>query len=123
MSNKKYVILTTYIISMILAVAGSWFARGVYDELILYKGYFHVINGTENQKKIELTFPSGESTNVNISSENMNTFVVSNTGEGSIAVKSDNQDLANVGYVSSFNPPIIIVIMDNKVVFQYITRP
>ncbi|WP_107667369.1 hypothetical protein [Cyanothece sp. BG0011] len=117
MSKKKYVILTT------VAVIGSWFARGVYDDLKFYNGYCHVINGTEEDKIIELTFPSGESTKANIQPRNLTTFAVSNTGEGSIAVKSDGQEIGNVGYVTSFNPPIIIVVMDNKIVFQYLPRP
>ena len=55
MSNKKWFIL------IIIAVLCSWFARGLYDEFTFYSGYFHVINGTEKNKTIELTFPSGES--------------------------------------------------------------
>ncbi|MGK7939808.1 MAG: hypothetical protein AB4062_06590 [Crocosphaera sp.] len=123
MSKKKYVTLTIYIILTIVAVVGSWFVRGFYDELMLYKGYFHVINGTDNNKTIELTFPSGESKNANINPGNLNTFVVFNTGEGSISIKSDGQDLGNVGYITTFNPPIVIVVMDDKVIFSYISLP
>lgn len=123
MNNKKYVIFTIYVFFTIVAVVASWFARGLYDELILYQGYFHVINGTENQKTIELIFPSGESKSADIHPGNLNTFVVSNTGEGSIAVKSDGQKIGKVGYVTTFNSPIVIVVMEDKALFSLISLP
>lgn len=123
MSKKKYVIFTIYVIFTTIAVIGSWFARGLYDELMVYRGYFYLINGTENQKTIELTFPSGESRNANLHPEQLETFVVSNTGEGSISVKSDGEELEKVGYVTSFNSPIVIVVTDDQVVFSLLSIP
>ena len=49
MSNKKWFILM--IVAVLGSCIGSWFARGLYDELMFYKGYVHLINGTKEQKK------------------------------------------------------------------------
>ncbi len=117
MGNKKYIILT------IVGVLISWFARGFYDEVMLYKGYFHVVNGTEKYKTIELTFPSGESRKANIHPGKKSSFIVPNTGEGSIAVKSDGQEIDKIGYVTSFNPPIVIVVMEDKALFSLMSIP
>ncbi len=119
MSNKKWLIL------MIVAVLGScnasWFARGLYDELMFYKGYVHLINGTKEQKNIELIFPSGESRKANIHPGKSRTFLVLNTGEGSITVNLDGQFIDQVGYVVFLNSPIAIVAMEDRAIFTFIS--
>ena len=91
------------------------------DELMFYKGYVHLINGTKEQKNIELIFPSGESRKANIHPGKSRTFFVLNTGEGSITVNLDGQEIDKVGYVVVPNSPIAIVAMEDRAIFSIIS--
>lgn len=104
-----------------LIVGGAtWFARGLYDETFLYEGRFHVVNATDTEREIVLTFPSGNAWEATLSPSQTADFVMKKTGEGAIQVQSDGRDLGTIGYVTSYNNLSAIVIRRDSALFSQI---
>ena len=104
-----------------LIVGGTtWFARGLYDETFLYEGRFHVVNATDAEREIVLTFPSGNAWEATLAPSQTSDFVMKKTGEGAIQVQSDGRDLGTIGYVTSYNNLSAIVIRQDSAIFSQI---
>ena len=115
-------ILLSGLLMSVVAGGGLWIARGIYDEIMMDDGVFHVINADASQRSIELTFPSGERRGAVIQSGQAIDFHVENTGEGSVMVTADGEHVGSVGYVTSINSLIVIVVQPEGALFSQYFR-
>lgn len=115
----KY-IKTIILISISICIFIGWFFRGIYDNAFMMTGLVHIINNTKNDHAIDLKFPSGKVVNFNLKVEGFADQKVTNTGEGGIIVTVDGKDRSPVGYVTTMNNPIVLVINDDSIGFSQI---
>lgn len=107
------------VLFVIIAVTGSsWILRGFYDRIFMYEGHFHITSTASEDYDIELYFPSGQSYSFDLPSLGSHTFVMTETGEGSIQVVVDGKVREKVGYVTSINEICVLSIGDRVVVFS-----
>lgn len=115
--------LKTIILILIFGVIGifmGWLFRGIYDNAFMMNGYFHILNNTKNDHAIALKFPSGKIIAFNIKADRSIDQKIMDTGEGGIIVTIDGKDRAPVGYVTTMNNPIVLVINDDSISFSQI---
>ena len=111
--------LSGAIIGLILA----WIARGVYDRYFEMKGYFHVVNHSSTAHDISLRFPSGKTKAFSMKPGSSQDFRVNDTGEGSITINVDGNDRDQVGYVTSINHMVVLVIGEERSSFSQFFTP
>ena len=117
----KAMILTCSL-AVVMGAAVAWGARGVYDELQMDEGVFHVVNAVGTQRTIELAFPSGERRSALVEAGQAVDFHVANTGEGAVSVVTDGEIVDSVGYVTSYNELSIVVVQSDRVLFSQYLR-
>jgi len=110
---KKILLLSFYVFSLAAVGTAAWFLR----ELSYPEGQVHVVNSLEKDLSVSITFPSGENEQFEIKSESQHNFKVRSTGEGSIKVKINHQDIPCDSYVTSMNPLIVLTLKEDKALF------
>lgn len=108
LSRKKNIMLALCL--AIIMGSGTWFLRGVYDDVMMTAGDFHVVNASDHELKIVLSFPSGAVHRASLPSRQGQTFHVPNTGEGAIAVTVNEKTLKPFGYVTSHNALSVLTV-------------
>lgn len=98
----------------------AWIARGVYDQHFMLEGYYHVVGSSKKDQKIILGFPSGQKVKFELKKQGVFDFKLKETGEGSISVSVNGAMREKVGYVTSMNSMIVLVIGDKEVSFTQI---
>jgi len=93
----------------------SWMVRGAWDEQFMLEGRFHVVSVLNEDHDVTLRFPSGRQVNFPLEKGSTEDFRVTGTGEGSVEVLVDGAPKGRVGYVTSMNTQIILVITENGV--------
>lgn len=114
--------LLSGLLMSVVAGGGLWVTRGIYDEIMMDDGVFHVINADTSQRSIELTFPSGERRSAVIQSGQAIDFHVANTGEGAVMVTADGEHVGSVGYVTTINSLTVIVVQPKGALFSQYFR-
>ena len=118
---RKTIIL--FLSGSIMGLILAWIARGVYDRHFLMEGSFHVVNHSGTAHNISLRFPSGKTKAFSMDPGSSQDFRVNDTGEGSITVNVDGSDRDQVGYVTSFNNMIVLVIGEERSRFSQVFIP
>lgn len=113
----KKVILTS-LVAAVAAAGIAWVARGIYDEVLMDAGVFHVVNAEATSRTIELVLPSGEHRSAVVEAGQAVHFHVPTTGEGAVSVSADGAFVDSVGYVSSGNPLSVLVVQSDRVLFS-----
>jgi hypothetical protein len=114
-------ILFSSLLSAVVAAGVTWVARGLFDELTMDEGVFHIVNADAVPRSIELTFPSGERRSAVLEAGRAVDLHVANTGEGAVSVRADGEVVGSVGYVTSQNSLSILVVQSDGALFsQYI---
>ena len=113
--NKLLIILT-----ILICGASIWMLRGLYDEHFMMEGRFHIVSSASRDHKVTLIFPSGKQTDFNLEKGSYFDFKLVDTGEGSITILIDGLEREKVGYVTSMNSIIVLVIGDEQSNFSYI---
>ena len=98
----------------------AWIARGVYDRHFMMEGSFHVVNHSKASHNISLRFPSGKTKALAMAPGSSQDFRLYDTGEGSITVNVNGSDRDQVGYVSSLNSMIVLVIGEKHTGFSQV---
>lgn len=111
---------TAFLLLVSFFVGGgmAWFIRGKYDQIFLIEGHFHVVSASSQDHEVILQFPSGKKLDFTLTREGSFNFVVQETGEGSITVIVDDKMPIQVGYVTSLNGLVILVIDEDKTVYS-----
>ena len=117
----KKVILTS-LVAAVAAAGIAWGVRGVYDEILMDAGVFHVVNAEATPRTIELVFPSGEHRSAVVEPGQSVQFRVTNTGEGAVSVRADGEPVDSVGYVTSHNALSVLVVQSDLVLFSQYDR-
>ncbi|MDP6988159.1 MAG: hypothetical protein QF903_01605 [Planctomycetota bacterium] len=116
-------VLLTSLAAAVVAAGIAWVARGIYDEIAMDEGVFHVVNAAATQRTIELALPSGERRSAVIESGQAVDFHVENAGEGAVSVMADAEVVDSVGYVTTHNGLVVIVVQSDRALFsQYLRR-
>ncbi|MCP4848050.1 MAG: hypothetical protein GY899_08910 [Verrucomicrobiaceae bacterium] len=98
----------------------AWIARGVYDHHFMMEGAFHVVSHSAKAQEVLLKFPSGKTKAFNLKPGASTDFRLMETGEGSIAVSLNGKPRATVGYVTTMNGIVVLVIGDKTTSFSQI---
>ena len=114
----KAIILFTA--STLLAGTLAWMMRGIYDRHLMIEGAFHVVSHSTKAHEVLLKFPSGETKEFSLNPGAVTDFRLMETGEGSITVSLDGKPRDAVGYVTSINGMIVLVIGDETTGFSQI---
>ncbi|MDC0368512.1 hypothetical protein OAN13_02345 [Opitutales bacterium] len=107
-------------ISLVVGSLLAWVIRGAYDQHFMMEGYFHVVSNAKQDHEIGLKFPSGKQMDFTLKKGSSVDFKLSNTGEGSITVAIDGTVRDQVGYVTSMNSIVVLVIGDEETEFSQI---
>ena len=102
------------IASLILGGLCAWILRREYDKIFMMEGHFHVMSTAKQDHDVVLEFPSGKEVSFNLKKSGLFDFKQSDTGEGSITVSIDGEVRDQVGYVTSMNGIVVLVIGDGK---------
>jgi hypothetical protein len=113
-------ILPIAVVALCLTAAAAWTARGFHDEHFLLEGRVHVINHAQVGRRVTLSFPSGASTELDLPARGSVDLLVPETGEGSIRVAIDGVERDEVGYVTSINDPIVLVVGEHATTFSQV---
>jgi len=119
MLNMKSLLFA--VVAMCLTAAAAWTARGIYDGHFLLEGRIHVINHAQVDRRVTLSFPSGASTELDLPARGAVDLLVPETGEGSIRVAIDGVERDEVGYVTSINDPIVLVVGEHATSFSQVS--
>ncbi|MGK0217572.1 MAG: hypothetical protein ACI9HE_001050 [Planctomycetota bacterium] len=117
---KRALLLTILIAASV--GAGAWVARGIYDEVLLDEGVFHVVNACDEKRAIELIFPSAERRSAVLLAGQAVDFRVANTGEGAVTVMAGGEQVGSIGYVTSHNSLAVIVLKPEGALFSQVVR-
>lgn len=88
----------------------AFFVGSFVKGLFLGSGLIRTVNYSNKTHDIKLNFPSGEQRLFTLKPNEFKDIVVSKTGEGSIGVELINVSNTDIGYVTSYNNPILISI-------------
>lgn len=113
-------IIPRVLLGSLIAGSASWFARGYYDEIMMFEGRFHVVNATENEQDIVIKAPSGVSWQATLRPRASSDFTMKDTGEGGLSVQANGKALGSIGYVTGHNNLSVIVIAESTPVFSQI---
>jgi hypothetical protein len=108
------------IAGFILVGATAWVGRGLYDEIFMMEGRFHVISLADKDHDVVLDFPSGKRVELELAKGATTDFQLLNTGEGSITITVDGKKRDEVGYVTSINGTIVLTIAADDTGFSQI---
>jgi hypothetical protein len=114
---KAIILFTT---ATVLSGTVCWIARGVYDRLFMMEGTFHVVSHCTDAHEVLLNFPSGKTKTFKLRPGAVTDFRLKGTGEGSIAVNLDGEARDEIGYVTSMNSIVVLVIGDETTNFSQI---
>lgn len=117
---KRALILTTLV--AVLVGGGAWITRGLYDQVMMDEGVFHVVNACDGKREVELVFPSSERRSAVILAGQAVDFRVAHTGEGAVTVMAGGERVASVGYVTTSNNLTVIVLQQNGALFSQYYR-
>ena len=118
----KYVRMGSLIlISLVIGSLLAWVIRGTYDQHFMMDGYFHVVSNAKQDCEIGLRFPSGKQVDFILKKGRSFDFKLSNTGEGSISVAIDGTARDQVGYVTTMNSMVVLVIGDEETNFSQVS--
>ena len=98
----------------------TWVIRGEYDRHFMMEGAFHVVSHSSKAHEILLKFPSGKTKEFKLEAGAVTDFRLMETGEGSIMVSLDGEFRDLVGYVTSMNSMIVLVIGEETTGFSQI---
>jgi hypothetical protein len=115
-------IITWVLLGSLIAGSASWFARGFYDDIMIFEGRFHVVNATGDEQNIVITAPSGLSWQATLRPGVSSDFKMKNTGEGGLNVQANGKGFGSIGYVTSHNNLSVIVISESTPVFSQIVK-
>ncbi len=116
MLKPKFLLFT---LALMLIVA-TWMVRGWFDEITMYEGRFHVVNGTDKSAQVSLTFPNGEQKNATLVPFGTIDWYLAKTGEGAIQVRFNGTDLGKIGYVTSHNNLTVICLTPQQAIFSQV---
>ena len=108
------------IVSILFSSLFSWILRGEYDRHFMMEGYFHIVSNANQDHEVTLKFPSGKQMVFSLKKGSSVDFKLSDTGEGSIAVSIDGKIRDHVGYVTSMNSIVVLVIGEEQTEFSQI---
>jgi hypothetical protein len=108
------------VLSLFIGGLFSWILRGEYDEHLMMEGHFHIVSNTKQDHRVTLRFPSGKQMDFNLKKGDSVDFKLYETGEGSIAVSIDGNLRDHVGYVTSMNSIVVLVIGEEETLFSQI---
>jgi hypothetical protein len=113
---------TALIIIGALFIGGlcSWVLRGEYDQHFMMEGHFHIVSNAQQDHDITITFPSEERIHFTLRKGGSFDFRQLNTGEGSVTISIDGKRRDHVGYVTSMNGIVVLVIGDTQTQFSQI---
>ena len=109
-----------FVTAAVLSGTASWIARGVYDHHFMRDGTFHVVSHCTEAHEILLKFPSGKTKEFKLEPGAVTDFRLMKTGEGSITVSLDGEFRDAVGYVTSMNSIVVLVIGEETTGFSQI---
>lgn len=116
MLKPKFLLLT---LALVLIVA-TWMVRGWFDEITMYEGRFHVVNGADQSAQVSLTFPNGATRSATLVPFGTSDWYLATTGEGAIQVQFDGKDLGEIGYVTSHNRLTVICLTPQQAIFSQV---
>ncbi len=108
------------IVSILIGGLCAWMLRGEYDRLFMMEGHFHIMSNAKLDHRIDLHFPSGKNLNFILKKGGSVNFKLPETGEGAITVSIDGVERDHVGYVSSRNSIVVLVIGEEQTEFSQI---
>ncbi len=117
---RAFKLLIGFAFVLALGATGAWLARGEFDRHFMLNGRFFVLNAVGKEAEITLRFPSGVERIMPLRDGAVSEFVLRETGEGSIEVLVDGDSRDRVGYVTSFNPLVVLVVGENKTRYSQI---
>lgn len=106
--------------SLLIGGVCAWILRGEYDKHFMMEGHFHVVSNAKQDHEVVLEFPSGKQVDFNLKKGSSFRFKQLDTGEGSVAVSIDGKVRDQVGYVTSKNSIVVLVIGDQETGFSQI---
>ena len=118
MKPAKTVLLL--LVAMFVSGISAWLLRGEYDRQFMLAGHFHIVSNASQDHQVTLVFPSKQQKSFKLKQGSSFDFQLSDTGEGAIAVTIDGKARDQVGYVTTLNSPVILVIGDRQTVFSQI---
>jgi hypothetical protein len=95
----------------------AWMLRGEYDKHFMMEGHFHIVSNAKLDHKVDLNFPSGKHLGFNLKKGGSFDFKLPDTGEGSITISIDGMVRDHVGYVTSMNSIVVLVIGEEQTEF------
>jgi hypothetical protein len=98
----------------------SWILRGEYDQHFMMEGHFHIVSNAQQDHDITIIFPSEKQIHFTLKQGGTFDFRQLNTGEGSVAISIDGKLRDQVGYVTSMNSIVVLVIGDTQTQFSQI---
>jgi hypothetical protein len=110
----------TIIASILIGGLCAWMLRGEYDRIFMMEGHFHIMSNAKLDHRVDLHFPSGKHLSFNLKKGGSVDFKLPDTGEGSIAVSIDGVERDHVGYVTSMNSIVVLVIGEEQTEFSQI---
>ena len=114
---KAIILFTT---AAVLSGGISWLVRGEYDRHFMMEGVFHVVSHSSKAHQVLLKFPSGKTKKFTLGPAAVTNFRLKGTGEGYIAVTLDGEARDEVGYVTSMNSIVVLVIGEKTTNFSQI---
>jgi len=120
MMKRVILIIILCFLSGAIACGVGWFLRAEYDKMFMLRGWFHVINTSNEELGVLLRFPSGYEMELQLSATGSKDFVLQNTGEGAISVTVNQRDLGSTGYMTSMNGMVVLTIDHESVGFSQI---
>lgn len=106
--------------SLLIGGVCAWILRGEYDKHFMMEGHFHVVSNAKQDHEVVLEFPSGKQVDFNLKKGSSFRFKQLDTGDGSVAVSIDGKVRDQVGYVTSKNSIVVLVIGDQETGFSQI---
>lgn len=108
------------VISLFVSGLLTWIARGEYDKHFMMNGYFHVVSNANQDHEVILEFPSQKQMNFSLKKGGSFNFKLDDTGEGSITVSIDGKVRDKIGYVTSMNNIVLLVVGNERTEFSQI---
>ncbi|MCC5661521.1 hypothetical protein LC608_32150 [Nostoc sp. XA010] len=108
------------VISLFVSGLLTWIGRGEYDKDFMMNGYFHVVSNANQDHEVVLGFPSQKLQKFSLKKGGSFDFKLDDTGEGSISVSIDGKVRDKIGYVTSMNNTVVLVVGDERTEFSQI---
>lgn len=119
MKRTLLTLLLCFVVTGFVAIA-SWIARGMYDEMFMMEGWFHVVNTSENDLAIEIRFPSDKTVAFSLKAYGFINFIEKDTGEGALCFTINGKSIDHVGYVTTLNSIVVLAVNEENVSFTQI---